>query len=186
MKKKEGQINLKKIIIEVEGGIVSGVYSDVPDEAEILIKDSDDQYDEHMQEYIRLQQLIDRGCVTDLMYPAAESDHSAAIQTEGPCMLDPNVFLLIREPNIAKTKEGKTIQRLHAAFIDGYLSAQAELFKFIMGLYRSHNKEDSDAACMISDSLAPLRAKQDWSYRQLCEFINQPGAFDEAGGESRQ
>lgn len=173
---------MKKLIIEIEDGIVSGVYTSIPEDIEILIKDSDDRHDEdRVQDYYMLQQLIDHGCVADILYQEMNPEEEPNI----PSMLNPNVFLLITEANTAKTEDGKRMQQLNAAFIDGYLTAQAEITRFMWKMYRSKDKETQNKVCMLSETLKPLIQKQHDHYSKLCEFINQPEFFDQSGGEQQ-
>lgn len=169
---------MKKLIIEIEGGIVSGVYASLPEDIEILIKDSDDKHDdERVQDYYTLQQLIDHGCIKDILYQEMNPEEEPSI----PSMLNPNVFVLIKEASTAKTEEGKHMQQLNAAFIDGYLTAQAEITRFIRKMYRSKDKDSQNKARMLSEMLEPLIQKQHDHYFKLCEFINQPDFFDQSG-----
>lgn len=169
---------MKKMIIEIEGGIVSAVYTSLPEDIEILIKDSDDRHDDdRVQEYYMLQQLIDRGCIEDTLYQEMNSEEDPSI----PSMLNPNVFLIIKEANTAKTEEGKRMQQLNAAFIDGYLTAQAEIIRFIWKMHRSKEKDTQNKVCILSETLKPLIQKQYDHYSKLCDFINQPDFFDQSG-----
>ena len=83
-------------------------------------------------------------------------------------MLDPNVFLLIKEQNQAKTETGKNIQLLEAAYIDGYITAQGELDKFIAQLYKSKDVN----ASLIYNTLQLFRKQQNKRYNEMCEYIN--------------
>lgn len=173
---------MKKLIIKIEEGIISGVYTNLPEDIEVLIKDSDDRYEEERtQEYHRLQQLIDHGCVKDILYQEITPEEESSI----PSMLNPDVLLIIKEANTAKTDNGKRMQQLTAAFIDGYLTAHAEITRFIWKMHRSKDKEIQKIVCLLSKALKPLVCKQNDHYFKLCEFINQPGFFDQAESESQ-
>lgn len=168
---------MKKMIIEIEDGIVSGVYTSLPEDIEILIKDSDDQHDDdRVQDYYMMQQLIDRGCIKDTLYQEMNPEEEPCI----PSMLNPNVFLIIKDANAAKTEEGKHIQQLNAAFIDGYLTAQAEITRFIWKMHRSKDKDMQNKVHMLSEILEPLIQKQHDHYFKLCEFVNRPDFFDQS------
>lgn len=173
---------MKKLIIEIEGGIVSGVYASLPEDVEILIKDSDDKHDdERIQDYYMLQQLIDHGCIEDTLYREMNPEEEPSI----PSMLNPDVFLLIKEANTAKTEAGKRMQQLNVAFIDGYLTAQAEITRFIWKMYRSKDKDNQNKAHMLSAMLKPLIQQQNDHYFKLCEFVNQLDFFDQPGNAEK-
>lgn len=173
---------MKKMIIEIEDGIVSGVYTSLPEDIEILIKDSDDKHDEdRVQDYYMLQQLIDRGCIEDTLYQEMNPEEEPSL----PSKLNPNVFLLIKEANTAKTEDGKRMQQLNAAFIDGYLTAHAEITRFIWKMHRSKDKEIQNTVRVLSEILEPLILKQNDHYFKLCEFVNRSEFFDQAVGESQ-
>ncbi len=173
---------MKKMIIEIEGGVVSGVYTSLPEDIEILIKDSDDKHDDdRVQDYYMLQQLIDRGCIEDTLYQEMNPEEEPSISA----MLNPNVFLIIKDANTAKTEEGKHMQQLNAAFIDGYLTAQAEITRFIWKMYRSKDKDNQNKAHMLSAMLKPLIQQQHDHYFKLCEFVNRSDFFDQSEGESQ-
>lgn len=162
--------HMARIIVNLSRGIVDGVYSDNPEEMQVEICDSDDQHDDiRATQYEAVQYLLKHAGMQNLLYeedPETQEDKT-------PC-LDPDVFVLIKSQNEAKSDQGKAIQRLSAAFVDGYLSAQGELSRFITKLYRDKHQ----AAHEVYTALRPLLDRQNANYDILCADLNRPEPFD--------
>lgn len=166
---------MSKIIVDVFRGIVDGVYSDNPEEMQIEICDSDDHCDEtRANRYEAVQHLLKHGGMQNLLYeedPETPDDKAPR--------LNPDVFILIKTSNEAKTESGKKAQLLSAAFVDGYLSAYGELSRFITKLYR----DKRPGAHEVYTALRPLLDRQNSSYDELCSDLNKPELFDDAERE---
>lgn len=160
---------MPRVIIEIHHGIINGVYTDILENLEVKICDPDDIFDdERSAEFSALQHQIKHGGLHNIAgFPVRDAQCTAG--------LDPNAFLLIREPYTAKSEVGKTAQRLSAAFVDGYLTAHAELSRYLMRIYR---EKVADAAT-IHHTLIPLLDQQNFNYDKLCEDLNRPELYDE-------
>lgn len=160
---------MPRVIIEIHHGIINGVYTDILENLEVKICDPDDIFDdERSAEFSALQHQIKHGGLHNIAgFPVRDAQCTAG--------LDPNAFLLIREPYTAKSEVGKTAQRLSAAFVDGYLTAHAELSRYLTRLYRDKQPN----AALIYHSLIPLLDQQNSTYYELCKTLNCPKLYDE-------
>lgn len=163
---------MSKIIVEIRSGGVNEVYTDSHEQLEISILDHDEPDEET---HFNLNQLIQKGLVKAVLNAEAKK-----ILNKPTCpILDSNIFLVIRDENHAITPIGKKMQLLHAAFTDGYLSANAEISRFISQLFRSAIEEERQLASTIFNGLKPLSDMQSKHYNELCNFINQGVMFDQ-------
>lgn len=88
--------------------------------------------------------------------------------------MNPACLLLIKNGNEAQTNDGRLVQTVHAAFIDGYTSATGELSRFISYLYQT----DKATAAIVHKALKPLIELQNQSYNAMCDGLNDTAVWD--------
>lgn len=162
----------KLIIVEIEKGTLQGVYTDALEEFEVRVKDADVRQDDD-EEYLRLRALIKRGAVRDIYFEPA-----TLAETSEPPEPDPRACVLFMEQNTAQSETGKALQNKYAAYIDGYLTAAAELSRFLYSLKKAGNAEDGKLALELGHGLDTLRHRQYENYDRLCDHLNTPERFD--------
>lgn len=164
----------KLIIVEIEKGTLQGVYTDTLEDFEVRVKDTDNRQDNE-EEYLRLRALIQKGAVRDIY------SEPVALEPIGkPPEPDPRACVLIKEQNTAQSDAGKALQNEYAAYIDGYLTAAAELGRFLFSLRKSGNAEDVKLAIELGNGLSSFRQRQYENYDRLCDHLNMPERFDTA------
>lgn len=169
-----------ELIIKVNRGIVTGVYTHFPENIIIRVTDDDDRYDEERQhEYHAIQKLIDSGAVVDALYGSMETSEASELTLPAP---DPNTFLLIRDLEAVKTETGKKVQLLYAAYIDGYLRSHAEICKFARKFAKENSDTDIDFLGFYN-VVKPLLEKQLKTYDGLCDELNKSEEFDQTAEE---
>ena len=161
------------IIVEIENGTLQGVYTDALAEFEVRVKDADNRQDDE-EEYLRLRALIQKGAVRDIY-----SEPVTLEPISKPPEPDPRACVLIKDQNTAQSEAGKALQNEYAAYIDGYLTASAELGRFLYSLRKSGNAEDVKLALELGNGLSTFRQKQYENYDRLCDHLNTPERFEE-------
>ena len=164
-----------ELIIEINRGIVSGVYTNSQDNFAIRIIDEDDEHDdERYVEYHSAKNLIESGAVTDILYGNPETSDTSELRLPA---LDPKAFLLIRDPDAVKTETGRQMQLLYSAFIDGYLTCHAEICKFARRFIAENPDGNIDFPGFYK-IMKPLLEKQNQIYDGLCSALNKSEEFD--------
>lgn len=83
-------------------------------------------------------------------------------------MFDTRAIALIHTDKVAKTEQGRVNQMCQCAMIDGYLTANGEVSRFISKLYREKNPN----ASIINAALQPLFAEQTKKYGKMTDELN--------------
>jgi hypothetical protein len=89
--------------------------------------------------------------------------------------IETRCLILIKDDNIAETREGRQAQVVHAAYIDGYITATGELSRFITKLYET----DRNTASIVYNAFQSLRDNQNASYNTMCRRLNDKESWDE-------
>lgn len=174
---KERNSGMSRMIIELSDGIITGIYTDSMEDYQVEITDPDDENDlERAADRRRLVHLIGKGGLRDILNGEEEQDEVSPAPG-----LDPGVLVLITEDGAAKTENGRRMQLLEAAYLDGYLTASARLTKFITRLFREKNPD----ASAIYNCLKPIISQFDTGYCQLCRQLNEK-AYDDIARKDRE
>lgn len=161
---------MNEITIIIDEHNILHVYKGLNENIKVTILDENKKEDS--EKIKELQYLFDKGLILDVINNK-ENIVSKLNSKQFP-FLDENAVLLIRDQNHAKTDSGRNKQLIFTAFIDGYLSASAELSKCITKLFKSKNKNVS----LIYNELEPLINKQDENYKLMCDYLNKSEEFD--------
>lgn len=165
-----------KIIINIYGGEVDAVYTDTVETVEVEVCNQDNccATAEDKQRNAALQFQMDHGGFRDVLndvYPMVQEREHAPLPEPHPERLS-----LISRENMLKGTRGQ-LQRDFAAFIDGYLSCEAELEYFLVQLHQ----EGHPSAAVVQEVLKPLMERQKNQYALLCERLNDLNFFTLAG-----
>lgn len=156
---------MSQMVIEISEGIINHVYVDSIESYQVEITDTDDMYDpERQADRKRLEHLIKKGGMRDLLDEEMPEEDMAPAP-----VLDSGVFVLIKEGAEAKTENGRKLQVLDAAYLDGYLTASARISKFITNLYRKKEPH----ASQLHANLKPLLSQLSADYDQMCKRLNE-------------
>jgi hypothetical protein len=160
------------LIVEIDKGMLQGVYTPSLEDFEVRLKDSDCREDNE-QEFLSLQALIEKGAVRDIYCDPVVLDPIDKLPTP-----DPVVCLLIAQHNRAKSELGFAKQNIFAAFIDGYMTSVAALGRYLFTLKKSDSAEVRTQAKALADGLKEFRQKQHDNFDRLCDYLNSPEEFD--------
>lgn len=97
---------------------------------------------------------------------------------------DSQAILLLREPNIADTEEGREMQRAYTAYIDGYLTASSKLDRFIRELCNSKDEITREQGFTLYNLTEGLRKDYKDVYNVMVEFLNDKDNFVQDTTES--
>jgi hypothetical protein len=89
--------------------------------------------------------------------------------------VDSACIVLIKSGNEAKTRDGRLMQTIHAAYIDGYITAADELSRCITHLWQT----DKATARTVYNALHALRTEQDKSFNVMIKRLNDAKTWDE-------
>lgn len=156
----------QKLIIEIEDGIICGVYTDSPEEFMVEVTDPEDIRDpEREKDRRRLEHLIKEGGWNNLL---EEQQETEPVPENNLPFFDVKAWVLIKEGSYAETEMGRCLQRLDAVYLDGFLYGYSRLNRFLWDLYQ---KKDPVAGT-VSKALEPLRCYYNSRYDGLCERLN--------------
>lgn len=168
---------MSRMIIELSDGIITKIYTNSMEDYQVEITDPDDEYDsERVADRRRLEHLIGKGGLRDILNEEEEPEEVSFVPD-----MNPGVLVLITEDGTAKTENGRRMQILDAAYLDGYLTASARLTKFITRLFREKNPD----ASAIYNYLKPLISQLDTDYYQLCRQLNEK-AYDDIARKDKE
>ncbi|XBX10637.1 hypothetical protein QMP26_41605 (plasmid) [Enterocloster clostridioformis] len=155
-----------RMIIEIEDGIINGIYTDCQEKFTVEITDPEDLRDpEREKDRRRLEYLIKNGGLTNLLEEQQEEETVSEKQLP---VFDTKAWVLIKEASIAKTNEGRALQRLDAVYLDGFLYSYCRLSRYLRDLFRKRDP----VARTVYKVLEPLRCYYDETYDGLCERLN--------------
>lgn len=181
---------MRKLIIELCRGILSAVYSDSVEPLDIQVIDDEDRHDEERAaNYHQIQRLIEHGCLIDIYNDPVIPDgkpNDDSNRENNPLRLSPNAFLLVPEPWEAKTENGRLLQKLDTAFIDGLLNAWGRFERFILSLNRSQFPEEREVGATLLRYLEPVRRQMNVDYDAFCKRILESETYDRAVEESEK
>lgn len=160
------------IIVEIQDGTLQGVYTNDLEDFEVRVKDADVRQDDE-EEYLRLRTLIQKGAVRDIY-----NGPVSLPEVHEPPEPDPGACVLLHEQNTAQSETGKAVQKAYSFFIDGYLTAAAELGRFLYSIGKSGKQEDVKRAQELGQTLREFRNRQFENYERLCDYLNTPERFD--------
>lgn len=114
-----------EIIVEIEKGIVSGVYTDSEQDITVSIKDCDDQYDERAEGYLEMQEKISSGRFRDALYGGTEAQQSTTayyvpIHFYERSPSDDSVVKLLVPHNIEQSELQTLINDISKRYQDSY------------------------------------------------------------------
>lgn len=169
-----------KLILEIDGGIVTSVYTDSREEYQVQITDTDDDLAEREQMEKLIDYQIKQGILRDVLCGNKEEEK---IESARVPSFDPRAILLVRESDRVKTSTGKFLQKMDVAFIDGFLSASGKISRYITSLYKTKNP----TARIVYNELKPLNRQLNGDYNSMCLRLNQEDydSFDVDGEDSK-
>ena len=155
---------MRKIVVNMERGIVDGVYSNEPSEVDFRWIENEDIGDESCsQEYWRNIWLIEHGCYTNITGECEKVNKDVAKQI---CRLEERQLSSLCE-DIGK--ENVPIDKI--AFLDGFLAAWGSLTRFVRGIDRVENVEERDKLESVYQLLSPLLDIWEQQYDTLYEEL---------------
>ena len=156
---------MRKIVVNMERGIVDGVYSNEPSEVDFRWIENEDIGDESCsQEYWRNIWLIEHGCYTNIT-GECEKVNKRCCQTKYVVWKNDSY------PAFVKTLGKKMFQLIKIAFLDGFLAAWGSLTRFVRGIDRVENEEERDKLESVYQLLSPLLDIWEQQYDTLYEEL---------------
>lgn len=153
---------MRKIVVNMERGIVDGVYSNDPCEVDFRQIEGEDRYDEcRSQEYWRNKWLIEHGCYVDITGECEKVNRDVAKQI---CRLEERQLSSLCE-DIGNVPIDKI------AFLEGFLAAWGSLNRFVTGIDCVENEEKRDKFKSVYQLLSPLLDAWEQQYDTLYEEL---------------
>ena len=178
---------MARVIISTDGGVLLDVHTDASEPIQYLMVDEQDKFDDiRAPAYMACERLLQAGFLTacsEIKVPVhlgetaadAPGQENMRKEDKGCPQLGTEGFDLICDDNQADTGDGKILQKLDAAFVNGYLAASAELSSFIGGLFRAHDPRAAD----VYTALRLLLDRQSDNYFVSCARINDRTLYEE-------
>ena len=152
--------------------------------------DDEDRYDEErVADYHQIHRLIEHGCLTDIYNEPVVPDgelNDDSNQESKPLRLSPDAFLLVPEPWEAKTENGRLLQKLDTAFVDGFLNAWGRFERFILSLNCSQFPEEREVGATLLRYLEPVRRQMNADYDAFCKRVLEPETYDQVVEEGEK
>lgn len=161
---------MSKVIVKIEKGCVKNVYVQGMEDCQVKVMDEQNPAD-----WECIEHMVTKGVLYDALNRKQSIGEKAEEDT--PC-INPMVFLLIRDKEQVKTKTGRTLQMMEAAYCDGFLTAYGLYFKYIGNLFVMKNP----MAGTVYQTMKPLNQILDSKYNAIYLRLNEED-YDNLGKE---